>query len=80
MWPNGLAFSCRERCIGSRQNSEDLAREAVSCNAGLDGGLKAGLEWRLARFDKGTLYADTQRLVCLVTGAIESIERVVRLL
>ena len=33
--PNGLAFSCRERAQRSRQNSHDLAREAVSCNAGL---------------------------------------------
>src|SRR6266498_2185940 len=34
--PNGLAFSCRERATGSRQNTYDLAREAVSCNAVLD--------------------------------------------
>jgi len=31
--PNGLAFSCRERAKTSLQNSTDLAREAVSCNA-----------------------------------------------
>jgi hypothetical protein len=31
--PNGLAFSCRERCTGSRQKMNDLAREAVSWNA-----------------------------------------------
>src|SRR5690349_4580033 len=31
--PNGLAFSCRERAWASPQNSDDLAREAVSCNA-----------------------------------------------
>src|SRR3954452_14834092 len=33
--PNGLAFSCRERAGGSLQKTNDLAREAVSCNAGL---------------------------------------------
>jgi len=33
--PNGLAFSCRERATTSLQNANDLAREAVSCNAGL---------------------------------------------
>jgi hypothetical protein len=33
--PNGLAFSCRERAKRSPQNVNDLAREAVSCNAGL---------------------------------------------
>jgi len=32
---NGLAFSCGERDTGSRQKPNDLAREAVSCNAGL---------------------------------------------
>ena len=35
--PNGLAFSCRERAITGLQNANDLAREAVNCNAGLDG-------------------------------------------
>jgi hypothetical protein len=35
--PNGLAFSCRERAGRSFQNTTDLAREAVSCNAGLGG-------------------------------------------
>jgi len=33
--PNGLAFSCRERATTSLQKADDLAREAVSCNAGL---------------------------------------------
>jgi hypothetical protein len=33
--PNGLAFSCRERAGRERQNTNDLAREAVNCNAGL---------------------------------------------
>jgi len=33
--PNGLAFSCRERAKKSLQKANDLAREAVSCNAGL---------------------------------------------
>ncbi len=33
--PNGLAFSCRERAGTNCQNTNDLAREAVSCNAGL---------------------------------------------
>jgi hypothetical protein len=32
---NGLAFSCRERAGRCLQNANDLAREAVSCNAGL---------------------------------------------
>ena len=32
---NGLAFSCRERAETNCQNANDLAREAVSCNAGL---------------------------------------------
>ena len=36
--PNGLAFSCRERATTSLQKANDLAREAVSCNAGLGGG------------------------------------------
>jgi hypothetical protein len=36
--PNGLAFSCRERARYGLQKPYDLAREAVSCNAGLDGG------------------------------------------
>jgi hypothetical protein len=31
--PNGLAFSCRERAGGSFQKADDLAREAVNCNA-----------------------------------------------
>jgi len=31
--PNGLAFSCRERAGRSRSKTNDLAREAVSCNA-----------------------------------------------
>jgi hypothetical protein len=35
--PNGLAFSCRERAGKSLQNANDLAREAVNCNAGLGG-------------------------------------------
>src|SRR5689334_6145797 len=39
--PNGLAFSCRERAGQYLQNANDLAREAVSCNAGLDG--RAGM-------------------------------------
>jgi hypothetical protein len=30
---NGLAFSCRERAGRSPQNANDLAREAVNCNA-----------------------------------------------
>ena len=33
--PNGLAFSCRERARESFSKTNDLAREAVSCNAGL---------------------------------------------
>jgi hypothetical protein len=33
--PNGLAFSCRERAANKCQKPNDLAREAVSCNAGL---------------------------------------------
>ena len=36
--PNGLAFSCRERAGSSLQKANDLAREAVSCNAGLGRG------------------------------------------
>jgi hypothetical protein len=35
--PNGLAFSCRERATDHFQNTNDLAREAVNCNAGLGG-------------------------------------------
>jgi hypothetical protein len=35
--PNGLAFSCRERAWRRRQKTNDLAREAVNCNAGLGG-------------------------------------------
>ena len=34
---NGLAFSCRERATTSLQKTNDLVREAVGCNAGLDG-------------------------------------------
>jgi hypothetical protein len=33
--PNGLAFSCRERAAAEPLKSNDLAREAVCCNAGL---------------------------------------------
>ena len=33
--PNGLAFSCRERASRCLQKPNDLAREAVNCNAGL---------------------------------------------
>src|SRR3954463_5410346 len=33
--PNGLAFSCRERAGSECQKINDLAREAVNCNAGL---------------------------------------------
>jgi hypothetical protein len=33
--PNGLAFSCRERAGSSLSKPNDLAREAVNCNAGL---------------------------------------------
>jgi hypothetical protein len=32
-----LAFSCRKRASRSLQNANDLAREAVGCNAGLGG-------------------------------------------
>src|SRR6266496_3925901 len=32
---NGLAFSCRERATRSVPKTNDLGREAVSCNAGL---------------------------------------------
>jgi len=35
--PNGLAFRCRERAGQCLSKSTDLAREAVSCNAGLGG-------------------------------------------
>jgi len=38
---NGRAFSCRERVATTFQNANDLAREAVSWNAVLDGS-----EWR----------------------------------
>jgi hypothetical protein len=38
--PNGLAFNCRERAAQITSKTNDLAREAVSCNAGL-GGLRA---------------------------------------
>jgi hypothetical protein len=31
-WPNGLAFSCRERAADHLQKPNDLAREAVNCN------------------------------------------------
>jgi hypothetical protein len=31
--PNGLTFSCRARIADHLQNANDLAREAVSCNA-----------------------------------------------
>jgi len=37
--PNGLAFSCRERAADHLQRADDLAREAVNCNAVL------GLRW-----------------------------------
>jgi hypothetical protein len=37
--PNGLAFSCRERASDHVQKPNDLAREAVNCNAGLGGSL-----------------------------------------
>jgi len=30
-----MAFSCRERTADHLQKSNDLAREAVNCNAGL---------------------------------------------
>ncbi len=33
--PNGLAFSCRKRARNDLQKTNDLAREAVGCNAGL---------------------------------------------
>src|SRR5689334_3517883 len=33
--PNGLAFSCGERARKQLPKPNDLAREAVSCNAGL---------------------------------------------
>jgi hypothetical protein len=36
--PNGLAFSCRERDGRCLSKTNDLAREAVCCNAGLGGG------------------------------------------
>src|SRR3954447_16336413 len=39
--PNGLAFCCRERAGNSGQNTNDLAREAVSCNAVFGGNLVA---------------------------------------
>jgi hypothetical protein len=35
--PNGLAFSCRKRAAAECVKPNDLAREAVSCNAGLAG-------------------------------------------
>ena len=35
--PNGLAFSGRERAGESLPKTNDLARAAVCCNAGLDG-------------------------------------------
>src|SRR3954470_3891263 len=35
--PNGLAFSCGERATTSFPKANDLAREAVGCNAGLGG-------------------------------------------
>ena len=35
--PNGLTFSRRKRATTSLQNANDLAREAVCCNAGLGG-------------------------------------------
>jgi hypothetical protein len=31
--PNGLPFSCRERTADTCQKANDLAREAVGCNA-----------------------------------------------
>jgi hypothetical protein len=37
MLPNGLPFSCRERVAQICQKANDLAREAVGCNGGLDG-------------------------------------------
>jgi len=36
-----MTFSCRERAGRSLQKADDLAREAVNCNAGLGG--KPGL-------------------------------------
>jgi hypothetical protein len=42
--PNGLAFSCRERAAETCQKANDLAREAVSCNAGLGGGPQLALQ------------------------------------
>jgi hypothetical protein len=35
--PNGLAFSCRERAGRCLLKPNDLAREAVNCNAMLGG-------------------------------------------
>jgi hypothetical protein len=40
--PNGLAFSCRERA-DHLQKTNDLAREAVNCNAVLAGRLGTGI-------------------------------------
>ena len=42
--PNGLPISCRERATTSIQKTNDLAREAVNCNAVLGGAL---VEYRI---------------------------------
>jgi hypothetical protein len=43
--PNGLAFSCRERAGRYLPKTDDLAREAVNCNAGL-GRVRTGVSFR----------------------------------
>jgi hypothetical protein len=40
--PNGLAFSCRERARRRLQKTNDLAREAVNCNAVFGGSRVSG--------------------------------------
>jgi hypothetical protein len=52
--PNGLAFSCRERAAEHLQKTNDLAREAVSCNA-VFGGHAEDLRLLHARFRRAAM-------------------------
>jgi hypothetical protein len=55
--PNGLAFSCRERAGRCLQNTNDLARAAVNCNAVLDGDLGIALPNAKDCAVAGSIYA-----------------------
>ena len=54
--PNGLAFSCRERARQCLQKPNDLAREAVSCNAGLGGNAVYSINMRYVYGSPGFCY------------------------